>query len=179
MAEEKIQTMEREYIIPLRKEWRKVANYKRTGRAIKEIKKYIAKHMKVPDRDTSKIKIDIYLNNEIWFRGRRKPPAKIKVRAIKEKDIIRVELAEIPEYVKFKKQKDEKFHKSVEVKPKEEKKTEEKKEDEEVKKKAEQEKEQSVAEQHALEAKQEARAEKHIPKLDKKKTQPTRMSLKK
>ena len=79
MAEEKIQAMEREYIIPLRKEWRKVASYKRTGRAVKEIKKFIAKHMKVPDRDISKVKLDIYLNNEIWFKGRTKPPAKIKV----------------------------------------------------------------------------------------------------
>jgi len=34
MAEEK-KTEEREYIIPLRKEWRKVANYRRTGRAVK------------------------------------------------------------------------------------------------------------------------------------------------
>ena len=79
MAETKTQTvkemqkLEREYIIPLRSEWRKVANYRRTGRAVKAIKKFIAKHMKVPDRDLDKVKLDMYLNNELWFRGRKKP----------------------------------------------------------------------------------------------------------
>ena len=62
MAKDKIQSEkkeEREYVIPLRKEWRKVANYRRTGRAVKEIKKFIARHMKVPDRDLNKVKLDI------------------------------------------------------------------------------------------------------------------------
>ena len=56
MPEQKSEKFEREYIIPLRREWQKVANYRRTGRAVKEIKKFIAKHMKVPDRDFSKVK---------------------------------------------------------------------------------------------------------------------------
>src|SRR3989338_3199154 len=173
MAEtkEKKDTLEREYIIPLRNEWRKVANYRRTGRAIKEIKKFIARHMKVPDRDLDKVKLDIYLNNEIWFRGKRKPPAKIKVRARKEGNIVKVELADIPEYVKFRMQKHEKLQKKLDKgklkevkepeKPKEDK--EVKKEDEE-KKKDEKEKEKSIANLRALEAKQDLKAQKHTIK---------------
>src|SRR3989338_703162 len=124
--------LEREYIIPLRKEWRKVANYRRTGKAIKAIKQFIARHMKVPDRDVEKVKLDVYLNQEIWFRGRKKPPAKIKVRARKEGEIVKVELAEMPEHWKFVQQKKLKLHKPSE-KLKEEIKEEKKEETKEVK----------------------------------------------
>ena len=167
MAEKKheIKTeLEREYIIPLRKEWRKVANYRRTGRAIKEIKKFIARHMKVPERDLSKVKLDIYLNQEIWFRGRQKPPAKIKVKAIKEGEIVKVKLAETPAPLKFAKLKHEKRHiatqkveKPKEIVPEEQQKTEEEK-------KEEKEKSFAAAEQKATQAKIEAKAQKHTIK---------------
>jgi len=107
--------LSRDYIIPLRKQWRKVANYKRTGRAIREIKKFIAKHMKVPERDVSKVKLDLYLNQEVWFRGKKKPPAKIKVKAVKEGDLVKVFLAEPAEHVKFLRSKLEKKHKAAAV----------------------------------------------------------------
>src|SRR3989344_9506839 len=99
------QTIEREYIIPIRKKSLKVVRYERTGRAIKIIKQFIAKHMKVPDRDVSKVKLDVYLNNEIWFRGRAHPPSKIKVKATKIGDIVKVDFVDIPEHVKFAKAK--------------------------------------------------------------------------
>jgi large subunit ribosomal protein L31e len=154
--------LEREYIIPLRNEWRKVANYRRTGRAIKEIKKFIARHMKVADRDVSKVKLDQWLNQEVWFRGKKKPPAKIKVRAIKEGGIVRVELAELPEFVKFEKAKKERMNKPVE-KPAVEKPVEEKKEEKtEEQKTDEKEKEQSVADFRARDAKQDAKSQKHL-----------------
>jgi len=175
MAEQK-SIQSREYIIPLRREWRKVANYRRAGRAAKFIKKFIARHMKVPDRDTSKVKLDIYLNNEIWFRGRKKPPAKIKVKAVKEDDIVKVYLAETPEYVKFAKQKREKIHKEAE-KPKAEEAKEKSKEKTEEEKKEEKEKEQSAAVQKEKEAKQQAKVQKHVPK--EKKTPTRRLALKK
>jgi len=153
--------LEREYTIPLRNEWRKVANYRRTGRAIKEIKKFIARHMKVPERDVSKVKLDQWLNQEIWFRGKKKPPAKIKVRAIKEGNIVRVQLAEFPEFVQFEKAKRERLHRPAE-KPKAEEKTSEEKNEEktEQEKIDEKEKAQSTAEVRAKEAKQEARFQK-------------------
>ena len=158
-------TVEKEYIIPLRRECSKVAHYEKTKRAVKAIKKFVAKHMKVPDRDLDKVKLDVYLNNEIWFKGRRKPPAKIKVKVHKEGDIVRVEFSEIPEHVKFLKAKQLKVHKKAE-KPKapvkaEEKKPEEKTEEE---KKEEEEKGKSVEEQHVKEAEMAQKAQKHTVK---------------
>jgi large subunit ribosomal protein L31e len=159
--------LEREYIIPLRNEWRKGANYERAGKAIKEIKKFIARHMKVPERDLSNVKLDQWLNQEVWFRGRKKPPAKIKVKAIKSDDgIVRVELAELPEFVKFEKAKRERLHKPAEKPVGEKKETEEKaiEEKTEEQKKDEKEKEQSVADFREKQAEQQAKQQKHLTK---------------
>lgn len=162
MAETKTQTLEREYIIPLRAEWRKVANYRRTGKAVKAIKKFIARHMKIQDRDLDKVKLDTYLNQEVWFRGRKKPPAKIKVRAIRDGEFVRVELAEMPEAIKFAKLKHEKMHKPGEKTKVEEKKEEPKPEGKtEEEKKEESEKEEAVAQVREADAKQQAKAQKH------------------
>jgi large subunit ribosomal protein L31e len=129
-AEPKVK-LEREYIVPLRREWLKVPKYRRSSRAVKALKKFIARHMKLYDSDLRKVKIDQVLNNELRFRGMKKPPAKIKVRARKFDDIIRVELVEIPAHVKFKKLKEEKKKAEIEKKVKEK---EEKKEEKEEKK---------------------------------------------
>src|SRR3989344_3578475 len=87
MAKEKIKepkvVLEREYIVPLRKGWLKVPKYKRANKAVKTLKEFIARHMGIYDRDLRKIKIDIILNNELRFRGIKKPPIKIKVKAKK------------------------------------------------------------------------------------------------
>lgn len=169
MADKKQETkaeLEREYIIPLRREWRKVANYRRAGRAAKAIKKFIARHMKVPDRDLSKVKLDIYLNQELWFKGRRKPPAKIKVRAKKEGEIVKVVLAEMPQIAQFAKAKHEKRHLAVKLPAKAKEVPEERKgEPSEEKKIDESEKEKAVAETRAKEAKQDAKAQKHLTKV--------------
>jgi large subunit ribosomal protein L31e len=118
--------LEREYIVPLRSGWQKVAEYKRANRAIKEIKKFMVRHMKIYDRDLRKIKIDNYLNNEIRFRGMRKPPAKIKVIAKKyDDDTVRVELVNLPKHVEFAKKRNEKISSDIKKKV-EEKKPEEK-----------------------------------------------------
>jgi len=96
------QMLEREYIVPLRKGWLKVPKYKRTNKAVKTLKEFIARHMKVYDNDLRKIKVDIVLNNEIRFRGIKKPPARIKVKAKKFDDgIVRVELVDIPKHIVF------------------------------------------------------------------------------
>ena len=94
--------LEREYTVPLRREWLKVPKHKRANKATKALKQFIVRHMKVYDRDLRKIKVDIYLNNEIRFRGMRKPPCKIKVIAKKyDDDNVRVELVKIPKYIEF------------------------------------------------------------------------------
>jgi large subunit ribosomal protein L31e len=94
--------LEREYIVPLRVGWLKAQKYKRGNRAIKELKLFLVRHMKVYDRDTRKIKVDILLNNELRFRGIKKPQNKIKVKAIKydNGDVV-VKLFELPKHVEF------------------------------------------------------------------------------
>jgi len=179
MADAKTTKLEREYVIPLRSQWLRVPQYERTGRAIKAIKKFVAKHMKVPERNVDNVKLDVYMNNELWFRGRRHPPSKVKVKVIKEGDIVKVQLAELPKYVEFLKAKHEKAQKQMEKKAGPEKaeiKPEEKPAEE---KKAESEKEKSVAAEKELQIKQDIKAEKHTPKLEKQKTHPRRMALQK
>ena len=107
-TEQKTEKIEREYVIPLREKVRVVPRYKKTNKAVKTIKEFLARHMKIRDRDLSKIKIDKYLNEALWSRGIRKPPHKIKVKAVKEGEIVRVELAEFPTKLKFKKAREEK-----------------------------------------------------------------------
>ncbi len=180
MADTKSTKLEREYVIPLRSQWLRVPQYERTGRAIKAIKKFIAKHMKVPERNVDNVKLDVYMNNELWFRGRRHPPSKVKVKAIKEGDIVKVTLAETPKHVEFLKAKHEKASKRSEKKTgkKEEKaaKVEEKTPEQ---KKEESEKEKAVAESKGAEVKQDITAEKHSTKIEKQKTHPRRMALQK
>lgn len=102
--------IEREYLIPLRKKVKIVPRYKKANKAIRTIKEFLVRHMKIRDRDLNKVKIDKYLNEAIWSRGIRHPPHKIKVKAIKEpdKDIVRVELAELSGRLKFKKAREDK-----------------------------------------------------------------------
>lgn len=180
MAKKEIEpkiVLEREYIIPLRKEWLKVPEYKRANKAVKAIKQFLVRHMKIYDRDLRKIKIDILLNNELRFRGMRKPPAKIKVKVRKfDGDIVKVELAEIPQIIKYKieREKRQKEEVKVEKKPKEkriEEKLEEKvkegkkaeeKEEKEAEEREKEEKEGAVREAGLLKAKQEAKQAKHF-----------------
>ena len=96
MAEEK------QFTIPLRKEFSKAPSYKRSEKAIKAIREFIERHMK-----TDEVKIGKYLNLKIFERGRKNPPPRIKVKAIKEEKFVRVELLEFPFETK-KQQKEEK-----------------------------------------------------------------------
>ena len=113
---EPIEKLEREYVIPLRNKWKKVPRYKRVNKAIKAIKEFLVRHMGISDRDLNKVRLDKYLNEFVWARGIRKPPIKIKVRAIKEGDIVRAELFEMPEKMKFKKLRKEKIEqKAMEI----------------------------------------------------------------
>ena len=115
-SEKKEDVLERVYVVPMRRGFLKVPEYKRAKKAVKTLKEFLAKHMKVENRDISRVKVDIYLNNEIWFRGIKKPLNKVKVKARKVDGIVHAELAEIPEAVKFKKQKDDKKKAKVDSK---------------------------------------------------------------
>jgi len=187
MAEEKTtQASEKEYVIPLRRAWLNVPEYKRTRKAIKTIKQFIARHMKIQDRNLDNVKLDVYLNNDIWFRGKANPPSKIKVKAAKEGDIVHVRFADTPQHVKLLKVKHNKMHKKVEEKKEEktEGKSEEKKQEKpeekektEEQKKDESEKVKAVEQQNIKQAETQAKIEKHFTKTKEPKIQ--RMALKK
>ena len=106
--EPKKENVGREYVIPFRDKVRVVPRYKKTNKAVKTVKEFLVRHMKVRDRDLNKIKIDKYLNEALWSRGIRKPPHKIKVKVVKKGDIVNVGLAELPTKLKFKKAREEK-----------------------------------------------------------------------
>ena len=98
---EKKIVLEREYVIPLRKEWLKVPVYKRAKKAIKAIKEFLTRHMKLYDNDLRKVKIGRWLNEEIWKRGIKKPASKILVKAIKyDSGEVVVELVKLSERAK-------------------------------------------------------------------------------
>ena len=86
------------YTIPLRKEFSKVAEYKRTRRSITEIRNFIKNHMKVDE-----VKIGKHLNKKMHECGRKNPPNKIQVKAVKEENKAKVELVN----VEFEKPKEE------------------------------------------------------------------------
>ncbi len=84
--------LERVYNIPLRKEFLKVANWKRTGKAVKAAREFLMKHMK-----SEKIFLGEKLNLKLWENGIRKPPHHVKVTAIKDDDgTVRAELFGFP-----------------------------------------------------------------------------------
>ncbi len=170
MTEKIDNKVEREYVIPLRHRWRIVPRYKKTNKAIKAVKEFLARHMKIRDRDLNKIKINKYLNETLWLRGIKNPPAKIKVRAIKEGDIVKVEAIDLPNNIKFKKLREERTEmqaKKIAEKRKEEKKaeTEMPKAEETEKKEEEQEKKTATVEAGKEMEKAAAQKEKHTTKV--------------
>ncbi|MEM2610794.1 MAG: 50S ribosomal protein L31e [Candidatus Bathyarchaeia archaeon] len=82
---------ERVYTVPLSRAWIMPVT-KRAPRAIRILKAFIKKHMKIEE---DSIVISNEVNERIWNRGIEKPPRKIRIRASKDKDgIVTVYLAE-------------------------------------------------------------------------------------
>ncbi len=75
-------TDERIMVIPLR-EAKKGPASKRASLAMTKVREFVSDHMKVPEED---VWIDSSTNEEIWSKGIKKPPSKIKVKAIKFED---------------------------------------------------------------------------------------------
>lgn len=114
MAEKKTTSnLEREYVIPLRSKIRPSPRYKKTPKAIKSIKEFLAKHLKVENRDLNKIKLSPYLNQFMWARGIKNPPTKIKIKVLKKGDNFLVELVDYPKKIKFSKARKEKQEKEA------------------------------------------------------------------
>ncbi|MEA2054060.1 MAG: 50S ribosomal protein L31e [Candidatus Thermoplasmatota archaeon] len=74
MPEEKI------YTIPLIKV-KSLPRPRRVNRAVKEIKRFLAKHMK-----SEEVMMDVSLNEKLWSRGRGNIPTRLRVKGVKGDD---------------------------------------------------------------------------------------------
>jgi len=123
--------LERTYNVPLRREFQKVASWRRTEKAVKALREFISKHMKSKD-----VNINKYVNLLLWKHGIKNPPHHVKVIALKdEKGKVNVSLVDITPRIKRKIEKEEGLKKKKEdkeaKKKKEEKKAETQKKKEE------------------------------------------------
>jgi large subunit ribosomal protein L31e len=90
---------ERFYTIPLGKAWI-VPRKKRAPKAARIVKNFVLKHMKVRteaegEEEPERLVIDNEVNEKLWSRGIEKPPRKIRVRVVKDKEgVVTVLLAE-------------------------------------------------------------------------------------
>ena len=90
---------EKFYTIPLRRAWISQRK-KRAPRAMRIIRGFVEKHMKirseaVGEEEAEFLVISNEVNEKVWSRGIEKPPRKIRVRAVKDKEgVITVHLAE-------------------------------------------------------------------------------------
>jgi len=81
-------TLERVYNVPLRKEFQKVARYKKTRKAVFALRSFLEKHMK-----SKEVKLSKELNEKMWKDGIKNPPHHIKVSVTKdEKGVVKAEL---------------------------------------------------------------------------------------
>jgi large subunit ribosomal protein L31e len=84
--------LERVYNVPLRREYQKVASWRRTEKAVSALRKFIAKHMKA-----ERVLIGKYANELLWKHGIKNPPHHVKVNAVKDdKGMVSVELVDLP-----------------------------------------------------------------------------------
>ena len=81
-GEEEIEVVEENtYTIPLRHVWVVTPRGKRAPRAVRDVRDYVARHMKAEE-----VAISNEVNSAIWSRSINKPPRKITVRAVKDKE---------------------------------------------------------------------------------------------
>ena len=167
----------KEFVIPLGKKHRKTVRYRKTPKAVKTVKEFILRHMKVYDRDSRKIKLDKYLNEFLWSRGIRNPPSKVKVKAMKDGENVKVELIELSGKFKFKKEKLER--REQKAKPVEKKKSIETPAPEKTEEEKAEEKEKKAAVVEAGQKMEKAAAKqmKHQSKVSKQPKRQKRMAL--
>jgi large subunit ribosomal protein L31e len=80
---------ERIYTIPLSQAWISPRK-KRVPRAVRLVKRFIQRHMKLKesadDEEQERLVISNEVNQRLWSRGIEKPPRNIRVRAVKDKE---------------------------------------------------------------------------------------------
>ena len=85
--------LERTYNIPLRKGYRKAPKYMHANKAIIVIREFLQRHMK-----SKNVKLGPFLNSEVLKHGRKNVPHHIEVKTVKEKDIVKAELASAKDF---------------------------------------------------------------------------------
>jgi large subunit ribosomal protein L31e len=84
--------LERSYNVPLRKEYLKAPNWKRTPKAVRALRAFITRHTK-----SDNIKLGKYLNNFMWKNGIKNPPHHVKINIVKTEDgLVKAELVGAP-----------------------------------------------------------------------------------
>jgi len=71
---------EKMYSLPFRRVWA-TPRGKRTPRALRMLREYVGRHMKVES-----VVISNEINEQIWKRGISKPPRNLRIRAVKDKE---------------------------------------------------------------------------------------------
>ncbi len=93
--------VERIYSLRIKHKMKRYPRWLRSKKAIAYIRRFLSKHMKTEE---DKVKIDQSINLKIWERGSQKPPARIRIRAVKFDDgIVEAELYQ-PERIREKKE---------------------------------------------------------------------------
>lgn len=81
-GEEEIEVVEEKvYTVPLRHVWVVTPRGKRAPRAVRDVREFVARHMKAEE-----VAMSNEVNEAIWARSINKPPRKITVRAVKDKE---------------------------------------------------------------------------------------------
>jgi len=81
-GEEEIEVVEEKiYTIPLRHVWTVTPRGRRAPRAVRDVRDFVSRHMKAEE-----VSISNEINSAIWSRSINKPPRKITVRAVKDKE---------------------------------------------------------------------------------------------
>ena len=86
--------VERIYNVPLG-HVKNIPRTKRAPYALKQIKQFVIRHMKVNEED-AELYIAPAVNEAVWARGIQKPPSHIRIRVIRheEEDLVEVTLPE-------------------------------------------------------------------------------------
>lgn len=81
-GKEEIEVVEEKvYTVSLRHAWVVTPRGKRAPRAVRDVRDFVARHMKAEE-----VAMSEEINSAIWSRGINKPPRKITVRAVKDKE---------------------------------------------------------------------------------------------
>jgi len=105
--------LERVYNVPLRKEFQKVARWKKTKKAVSALKQFLAKHMKSDD-----VKLSKEINEKLWQHGIKNPPHHLKVTVTKDdKGVVKAELFGVKKEAKKEVKAKEKKAEAKEKKP--------------------------------------------------------------